>query len=305
MPPSATERLDDSPVRAEVEHDTTPSTHPGPLAGKVALITGSGRGIGKGIALELGTRGASVVINYAKSASKAEGVVAEIIKGGSKAIAIKADVSKPEEIFKLFADAVERFGKLDIVISNSGSEVWFKEEDVTQADFDYIFNLNCRGQFFVAQQGLKYLGPGGRIILMSSVAATMSGIPNHALYAGSKAAVEGFTRSFSVDCGEKGITVNAIAPGGVKTDMYDENAWHYVPNGYPGMPMEMIDAALANFCPLKRVGLTSDIAKVVALLVSPDSEWINGKFSNSPMDNSKLIIFSVGQVIKLSGGSIT
>jgi len=122
---------------------------------------------------------------------------------------------------------------------------------------------------------------------MSSVAATMSGIPNHALYAGSKAAVEGFTRSFSVDCGEKGITVNAIAPGGVKTDMYDENAWHYVPGGHPGMSMEVIDQGLANFCPLKRVGYPSDIAKAVALLVSPDSEWING------------------QVIKLSGGSIT
>lgn len=272
-------------VQAEMEYDATPppptptpapSVH-WPLAGKVALITGAGRGIGKGMALELGARGAFVVVNYAKSAMKAEEVVEEIINGGSKAIAIKADVSKPEEIYKLFAEAVAHFGKLDIVISNSGTEVWCKEEHVTPAEFDRIFNLNCRGQFFVAQQGLKYLERGGRIILTSSVAATMSGIPNHALYAGSKAAVEGFTRSFSVDCGEKGITVNAIAPGGVKTDMYDENAWHYVPNGYPGMPMETIDAGLANLCPLKRVGLVSDIAKVVALLVSPDSEWINGK----------------------------
>jgi len=270
----------------QVQYDASPTMRKGPLAGKVALITGSGRGIGKGMALELGARGASVVVNYAKSASKAEEVVKEIIKGGSKAIAIQADVSKPEEIYKLFESAIAHFGKLDIVISNSGTEVWSKEEDVTPADFDYVFNLNCRGQFFVAQQGLKYLGQGGRIILMSSIAATMSGIPNHALYAGSKAAVEGFTRSFSVDCGGKGITVNAIAPGGIKTDMYDENAWHYVPNGYPGMPMETIEAGHINSCPLKRVGLTSDIAKAVALLVSPDSEWING------------------QVIKLSGGSV-
>jgi 3-oxoacyl-[acyl-carrier protein] reductase len=195
------------------------------LAGKVALITGSGRGIGRGMALELASRGASVVINYAKSAEKAQGVVKDIVKLGSKAVAIQADVSKPEEIFSLFEQAVAHFGRLDIVISNSGTEVWSKEEDVTPADFDYIFNINCRGQFFVAQQGLKYLTRGGRIILMSSVAATMSGIPNHALYAGSKAAVEGFTRSFAVDCGEKGITVNAIAPGGVKTDMFDANAW--------------------------------------------------------------------------------
>jgi 3-oxoacyl-[acyl-carrier protein] reductase len=211
---------------AAIAADNNPQDGPfQTLAGKVALITGSGRGIGRGMALELASRGASVVINYAKSAEKAQGVVKEIVKLGSKAVAIQADVSKPEEIFSLFEQAVSHFGHLDIVISNSGTEVWSKEEDVTPADFDYIFNINCRGQFFVAQQGLKYLTRGGRIILMSSVAATMSGIPNHALYAGSKAAVEGFTRSFAVDCGEKGITVNAIAPGGVKTDMFDANAW--------------------------------------------------------------------------------
>ncbi|KAH8804532.1 versicolorin reductase [Xylogone sp. PMI_703] len=281
MPPSHIENLNDTTIQAPKYNGM------GSLAGKVALITGAGRGIGRAIALELAARGCSVVVGYSSSGSKAEAVVSEIVKCGSKAIAVRADVTKPEEIFKLFEVAMNHFGKLDIVISNAGSEVWFKEEDVTPDDFDYIFDLNCRGQFFVAQQGLKYLQHGGRIILTSSVAATMSGIPNHALYAGSKAAVEGFTRSFSVDCGEKGITVNAIAPGGVKTDMYDENAWHYVPNGYPGMHLAAIDDALARFCPLKRVGLPSDIAKAVALLVSPEGEWING------------------QVIKLTGGSMT
>jgi 3-oxoacyl-[acyl-carrier protein] reductase len=275
MAPGATQDLSGSAIeQPQIVSDISADTQQ--YAGKVALITGSGRGMGKGMALELASRGASVVINYANSASKAEEVVKEIIKGGSKAIALKADISKPDEIVKLFSDAYNHFGRLDFVISNSGTEVWSKEEDVTQADFDYIFNLNCRGQFFVAQQGLKYLGRGGRIILMSSVAASMSGVPNHALYAGSKAAVEGFTRSFAVDCGEKGITVNAIAPGGIKTDMFDANAWHYAPNGYPDMPMETIEAGLASMCPLKRVGQTSDIAKAVALLVSPDSEWING-----------------------------
>ncbi|TVY85119.1 Versicolorin reductase, partial [Lachnellula suecica] len=288
MSPAA---LDDSKPTAAAEHVEVPSNvsesrDTRQYAGRVALITGSGRGMGKGIALELASRGASVVINYANSAAKAEEVVQEIIKGGSKAIAVQADVSKPDEIFKLFSTAMEHFGRLHFVISNSGTEVWSKEEDVTPADFDYIFNLNTRGQFFVAQQGLKYLGRGGRIILMSSVAATMSGIPNHALYAGSKAAVEGITRSFAVDAGEKGITVNAIAPGGIQTDMFDANAWHYAPGGYPDMPLENIRAGLASMCPLKRVGQTSDIARAVALLVSPDSEWING------------------QVIKLSGGSV-
>jgi 3-oxoacyl-[acyl-carrier protein] reductase len=261
-----------------------------PYAGRVALITGSGRGIGRGMALELASRGASVVVNYAKSSSSAEAVVADIKKLGSKAIAIQADISNPDEIVRLFDEALAHFGKLDFVISNSGTEVWSKEEDVTKDDFDYIFNLNCRGQFFVAQQGLKHLTQGGRIILMSSIAAQMAGIPNHALYAGSKAAVEGFARSFAVDCGHKGVTVNAIAPGGVKTDMFDANAWHYVPGGSPDMSMDVIEAGIAKFCPLKRCGVPADIAKAVALLVSPDSEWINGKSSLEYFDDQRTLL---------------
>jgi 3-oxoacyl-[acyl-carrier protein] reductase len=257
-----------------------------PFVGKVALVTGAGRGIGRGIALELGRRGASVVINYASSVKSAEAVVAELAELGSKAVAIKADISKPEEVVSLFDRAVEHFGRIDFVMSNSGREVWSDELDVTQELFDSIFDLNCRGQFFVAQQGLKHCQPGGRIILTSSVAASLTGISNHALYAGSKAAVEGFTRAFSVDCGAKQVTVNAIAPGGIKTDMFDANAWHYVPGGYEGMPMERIDEGLARMVPLGRVGVPADIGKAVSMLCHPDSEWING------------------QVVKLSGGAM-
>lgn len=256
-----------------------------PLTGKVALITGSGRGIGRGIALELGRRGASIVINYGRSSQSAEAVVAELAVLGSKAIALQADISKPAEVVLLFDRSVAHFGGLDIIVSNSGMEVWSSELDVTQELFDQVFNLNCRGQFFVAQQGLKYARPGGRIILTSSVAASLTGIPNHALYAGSKAAVEGFTRAFAVDCGEKRVTVNCIAPGGIKTDMFDENAWHYVPGGFKGMSQDTIQVGIANACPLKRIGTPADIGRAVSLLVSEEGEWING------------------QVIKLSGGS--
>jgi 3-oxoacyl-[acyl-carrier protein] reductase len=113
---------------------------------------------------------------------------------------------------------------------------------------------------------------------MSSVAATMSGVPNHALYAGSKAAVEGFTRSFSADAGSKGITVNAIAPGGIKTDMFSANAWHYSPGADPSTSMEDIEKGIASLCPLGRCAVPADIAKVVAFLGSADSEWINGEW---------------------------
>jgi 3-oxoacyl-[acyl-carrier protein] reductase len=275
-------------VSVPAEKTITSVTHDParPLAGKVALITGAGRGIGRGIAIELGRRGADVVVNYGSSKKAAEEVVAELRKLGSSGIALQADISKPEQVAGLFDRAMEHYGRIDIVISNSGMEVWCPEVEVTQELFDKVFNLNCRGQFFVAQQGLKHCSRGGRIILTSSVAATLSGIPNHALYAGSKAAVEGFTRAFAVDCGHKGVTVNAIAPGGVKTDMYDENSWHYVPGGYKGMPQETIDKGLANVCPLGRVGLPADIGRAVFTLVSQDGEWINGKDDPSPTPRS-------------------
>jgi 3-oxoacyl-[acyl-carrier protein] reductase len=194
----------------------------GTLDGKVALVTGSGRGIGRGIALELALRGASVVVNYANNAKGAAALVAEIEEVGSKAFAIKADVTKLAEVKKMFQEAVDHFGRLDIVMSNSGTESFKAEDQITEEDFDRVFNLNAKAQFFVAQQAYIHLQHGGRIILMSSVAAQMSGVPNHALYAGSKAAVEGFVRSFATDCGHKSITVNGIAPGGVKTDMFAE-----------------------------------------------------------------------------------
>ncbi|KAI0395413.1 tetrahydroxynaphthalene reductase [Xylariaceae sp. FL0594] len=257
-----------------------------PLEGKVALVTGAGRGIGRGIALELGRRGASVVVNYGRSAKSAEAVVAELESLGTKGVAIQADVSRPEEVERLFREALAAFGGIDYVVSNSGMEVWCEETEVTPELFDRVFNLNCRGQFFVAQQGLKHAREGGRIVLTSSIAAQMAGIPNHALYAGSKAAVEGFTRAFAVDCGKKRITCNAIAPGGIQTDMFDENSWHYVPGGYKGMPVEIIKDGLRKMCPLDRVGEPADVGKVVYCLISDEGEWING------------------QVIRCSGGGV-
>lgn len=257
------------------------------LDGKVALITGSGRGLGAGIALELGKRGASVIINYANSASAANEVVSAIQAAGSDAVAIQADVSKVAQITQLFNQALAHFGRLDIIVSNSGMEIFRAEEDVTEADFDKVFGLNTRAQFFVAQHALRHVARGGRIILMSSVAASISNMPNHAVYGGSKAAVEAFTRGFAADAGPKGITVNAIAPGGIKTDMFAANAWHYVPGADPSWSDEAIERGVANFGPLKRLGLPIDVARVVGFLASEESEWING------------------QVLLLSGGAVS
>ncbi|KAH8888512.1 NAD(P)-binding protein [Thozetella sp. PMI_491] len=257
------------------------------LEGKVALITGAGRGIGKGVALELGKRGASVVVNYVSSEGPALEVVKEIESygNGAKAVAIQADVSKVSEITRLFEEAKKAFGKLDIVMSNSGTESWDKTEEVTEEKFDHVFNLNARAQFFVGQAAFKYLEQNGRLILMSSIAAGLMGVKNHALYNASKMAVIGMIKAFATDFGVRGITVNGVAPGGIKSDMFTQNAWHYIPGGTPDWPAEKIETLMAEHCPLGRCAVPEDVARVVAFLASDDGGWVNG------------------QVITISGGS--
>lgn len=198
------------------------------LHGKVALITGAGRGIGRGCAIELGKRGASVVVNYANSKSAADEVcsIIEASGTGAKAISIQADVSKKSEIERLFEETKAHFGKIDIVMSNSGTESWDKTEEITEEKYDHVFNLNARAQFFVGQAAWKYLEDGGRLILMSSIAAGLLGVRDHVLYNASKMAVIGMIKAFATDFGVRGITVNGVAPGGIKSDMFTQNAWH-------------------------------------------------------------------------------
>ncbi|EAW14607.1 hydroxynaphthalene reductase arp2 [Aspergillus clavatus NRRL 1] len=247
-----------------------------PLSGKVAVVTGGGRGIGAGIALELARRGASVAINYGHSAQSAQEVVDAIQAIGSKAAAFKADLTHVPSIESLIQQVVSHFGRLDIVVSNSGMEKFCPLEQTTVDDFNEVFNLNTRAQLFVARYAYEHIQPGGRVILMSSIAAGV-GVPGHALYAGSKAAVEGFTRCLAADFGRKQCTVNAIAPAGVKSDMWRENSWRYAPGCDQGSSLEEIEKALANGSPLQRCGEPADIGKIVSFLAGPDSEWVNGQ----------------------------
>jgi len=254
-----------------------------PLAGKVALITGSSRGMGRQNAIELASRGADIVIHYATSSAPAEEAVQLVKSMGRNAISLQADVSDPPQIATLFEKAFEYFGRLDIVVSNSGVEQFGRIDEVTPQEFDRVFGLNTRGQFFVAQQAFKHLNEGGRLILMSSISAQARGVPNHSVYAGSKAAVEAFTRCFATDFGVKQITVNAIAPGGVKTDMYREAARKYLrgaeggPNGEGRWSDEKVDEVASHLSPLDRIGVPEDIARVIAFLASEDGRWINGQ----------------------------
>lgn len=266
-------------------HEAT-STLPSTLAGKVALITGSSRGIGRGIALELASRGASIVVNYAKNEGAAQNVVKELQLLGVKAVAVRADVSNFEDIKAMYKQAMEYFGKIDIVVSNSGVEHFESIEHVTPEQFDTVFNINTRGQFFVAQQGYLNISYGGRIILMSSVAANIRGLKDHAIYSASKAAVEAMVRSFPSDFSPKRVTVNAVAPAGIESDMASVNGWRYFPGGSPSMSLEVIANALAEHCPLKRFGQPKDVGRVVAFLASEEGGWINGKSTHCSTDFS-------------------
>ncbi|KAL8766420.1 MAG: hypothetical protein Q9209_006796 [Squamulea sp. 1 TL-2023] len=266
-----------------INGDVAASPHT--LAGKVALVTGASRGIGAGIALELGARKAAVVVNYVKGKAGAEDIVAQIERSGGKAVAIQADVSKVPEITRLFESAKAHFGKINFVISNSGTESFDKIEDITEEKFDYVFGLNLRAQFFVGQAAYKFCEPGGRLVLMSSIAAGLLGVADHSLYSGSKSAVNGITKSFATDFGKRGMTCNAIAPGGVKSDMFTQVAWRYIPGADNTWSAEAIEQAMAGHCPLGRCAVPLDVARVVAFLVSEDGGWVNG------------------QIITISGGS--
>ena len=246
------------------------------------------------MALELGRRGAKVIVNYANSDAAANEVVQQIKKNGTDAVAIKANVSDVDQIVRLFEEAVKAFGQLNIVCSNSGVVSFGHVKDVTPEEFDRVFNINTRGQFFVAREAHKHLSVGGRLILMGSITGQAKAVPKHAVYSASKGAIETFVRCMAVDFGDKKITVNAVAPGGIKTDMYHAVCREYIPNGanldddgvdevshpVPARSSKMVANSMqyaATWSPLHRVGLPIDIARVVCFLASQDGEWVNGK----------------------------
>lgn len=228
------------------------------------------------MALELARRGAKVVVNYANSSEAAQAVVDEIKKNGSDAIAVKANVANVNETTKLMQETVKHFGKLDICCSNSGVVSFGHLKDVTEEEFDRVFRVNTRGQFFVAREAYKHMEVGGRIIMMGSITGQAKGVPKHAVYSGSKGAIETFVRCMAIDCGDKKITVNCVAPGGIKTDMYHAVCKEYIPGG-DKMNNDQVDEYAATWSPCNRVGQPIDVARVVAFLASQDGDWINGK----------------------------
>lgn len=242
------------------------------LAGKRALVTGGGRGIGAAIARRLAAEGAAVAVNYVADAASADTLVRELTDGGHQAVALRADVADPGQTQGLVARVVEEFGGLDLLASNAGVEHFGALESITAADFDHVFGINVAGQLFAAQAAAAVMTTGGRILLMSSVSARIS-VYHHALYAASKAAVSAMVLNLAPELAERGIAINAIAPGGTATDMAATNAANYTP---PSLRDVAPDAILRSVYALGRRAEPEEIAAIAAFLLSADASYVTG-----------------------------
>ncbi|MBB1604775.1 SDR family NAD(P)-dependent oxidoreductase [Variovorax sp. UMC13] len=232
------------------------------LSGKVALVTGSSKGIGAGIAKRLAADGASVVVNYSRSAEDAELVVQAIAAAGGQAFAVQADLSRPEDIQPLVDAAVQRFGRLDILVNNAGVYQVDSLDSITAESVDMHFNLNVRGLLLVTQAAARVLPPGGVIVNISSGVAT-SPQPMVHVYSATKGAVDTLTRTLGTALGARRIRVVGIAPGFVATEGNAESA-------------AAMAEHLVGKTPLGRVGQPSDIAAAVSYAVSEDAAWVTG-----------------------------
>jgi 3-oxoacyl-[acyl-carrier protein] reductase len=235
------------------------------LNGKVAIVTGASHGIGEAIALRLSSEGAKVIVDYAGSADKAQQVVTKIESQGGQAIAIQANISKADDVQRLFQQTLEKFGQLDILVNNAG---WKPEDaplaETTETDFEQAFAVNVRGTFLCLKQAVKHLKEGGRIINFASIVVPLAA-PNQAVYAATKASVEVMTKVLAKELAGRQITVNAIAPGATDTEMMRQ-----------GKGEEEIQQII-DMTPLKRVGQPQDIANTVVFLLSDQGGWINGQ----------------------------
>lgn len=236
------------------------------LTGKVALVTGASKGIGAGIAKALAAEGAAVVVNYASSKAGAEKVVAEIEKAGGRAVAVGGDVSKSADAQGLVEAAVRQFGRLDIVVNNSGVYEFGPIEAVTEEKYRWMFDINVLGTLLVTKFAVPHLKEGGSIINVGSVVSRITP-PASAIYTATKAAVDGITGVLARELGPRKIRVNTINPGMIETE-------GSVSAGFIGSDFEK---ALTPQVPLGRVGQVSDIAPVAVFLASDASGWVTGE----------------------------
>ena len=230
------------------------------INGKVAIVTGGSRGIGRAIAERLARDGAMVIVNYGTSMDKANAVVAGIESNAGQAVAIHGDMSKVSDVRRLVQETMQRFGRLDILVNNAGMALFKPLVETTEQEFDQIVALNAKGPYFAMQEAAKVIEPGGRIVNISTDGTHMA-FANVTSYVGTKAALEQFTKGLALELAPKGVTVNTVSPGFTDTVM--------IPDAFRETGTEM--------SPFKRLGTSQDIADVVAFMVSYEARWLTGQ----------------------------
>jgi 3-oxoacyl-[acyl-carrier protein] reductase len=237
------------------------------LPGKVAVVTGASKGIGAAIARQLAVEGASIVVNYSSSKAGADKVVDEIKAKGGRALAVGANLSKPDEVRSLFAAARKEFDRIDILVNNAGVYEFAALDEVTPDHFHKQFDLNVLGLLLATQEAVKLFGKnGGSVINISSVAAR-SAPPTTSVYSATKAAVNAITLALAQELGPRNIRVNAVNPGMVETEGVHA----------AGITESDFRKQIEAQTPLGRIGQPSDIAPTVAFLASDDARWITGE----------------------------
>jgi len=231
---------------------------------QIAIVTGASRGIGAAVARRLAKDGFAVAVNYASSSNEADALVAELTAAGTRAIAIKADVSNADDVRRMFEVTEQQLGKIDVLVNNAGVLKPMPLADTSDALYDHNFDINVRGAFNTLREAAARMNDGGRVVNFSSTTLGLN-MPGYAIYNATKAAVEAFTHVFAKELRGRKITVNAVAPGPVATALFLD-----------GKTVEQIQT-FANMPPLQRLGQPDDIASVVSFLAGPDAGWVNGQ----------------------------
>ena len=231
---------------------------------KVAIVTGSSRGLGAEIAMLLARAGAKVVVNYAHNQRAADDVCMKITQAGGKCVAVRADVSDSRDVKRLFDAAIENFGRIDILVNNAGILIFKKIAEVTDEEFERILNINLKSIFYTLREAAGRLADNGRIVNISSTVTRLM-LPKYGPYAATKGAVEQLTRIFAREIGERGITVNSVSPGPVYTELFRA-----------GKTADDIQR-MSDLSSLGRIGEVDDIAHIVLFLVSEEARWITGQ----------------------------
>jgi len=234
------------------------------LHGKVAIVTGASRGIGSEIALALSNAGAKVIVNYVKNKQAADKVCAAISDAGGECLAVKADVSDPIAVRRLFDEAIQHFNCVDILVNNAGILIFKKISEMQDDEFDQIVDVNLKSVFYTLREAATKLANNGRVVNISSTVTRLM-LPKYGPYAATKGAVEQLTRIFAREIGEKGITANTVSPGPVDTELFR------------ACKTEEDIKRMTAMASLGRIGEIDDIAQIVLFLVSDEARWVTGQ----------------------------